>query len=174
MIGRWRRGTVTPSSRLAAPRRREGSALPREDFSWSLGLLCQRCPQGSRRWTECCRQCEGSAERWEPLAVTIIGLHCLLLRKLLPLLLELNLGSLQVHLLGLQACRLLLDVLRVAVGTLVWRHDLGGVINVVVAVVVEAPAGWRVVVNPSGVVLWAIPREDLKESAQRGRQSPLR
>jgi hypothetical protein len=99
--------------------------------------------------------------------VIIIGgeLYRLLLRKLLPLPLELSLGGLQVHLSGLQACCLLMKVLCVAVGALVRQHDLRGVVGKVVAVDVEALAGRRVVVDAVGVILRAVPREDLEEGA---------
>lgn len=50
-----------------------------------------------------------------------------------------------------------------AVGALVWQHDLRGIIGKVVAVDVEALVGQRVVVDAVGVILRAVPREDLEE-----------
>jgi hypothetical protein len=63
-----------------------------------------------------------------------------LLCKVLPLMLELCLGGLQVHLLSAQAVYLLLKVGHVAVGTLVRRHELGCLLrmNFIVDVVAHA------------------------------------
>jgi hypothetical protein len=55
--------------------------------------------------------------------------HILLPHKVLPLVLELCLGGLQVHLPSSQAVRLLLEVGHVAVGTLVRRCEPGRLVR---------------------------------------------
>jgi hypothetical protein len=56
-----------------------------------------------------------------------------------------------------------MKVLREDVRPLVWRRELRGVINESLVVSVEAPREWRVVVDVVGIVLDAVPREDLEE-----------
>ena len=65
-----------------------------------------------------------------------------------------------------------MKVRRVVAGTLVRRSELGGIDDRVVAIDVEAHEGRRVVVDVIGVVLRAIPREDLEEGVHRGDISP--
>jgi len=98
----------------------------------------------------------------------------MLTRKLPPLLLELCLDGFQVRLSSLQASYLLSKVRRMAAGTLVWRRELKGIVDAVVAVDAEALARWRVVVDVVGVMLRAVPQKDFKEGAQRGDVSPRR
>jgi hypothetical protein len=80
-----------------------------------------------------------------------------LLRKVLPLALELYLSGLQVHLPTSQAVRLLLKVGRMAMGTLVWWHDPRSLLSKILAIDVVAHAWWGMVVDVVGVILWAIP-----------------
>ena len=81
----------------------------------------------------------------------------MLTRKLPPLLLELYLDGFQVRLSSLQASYLLSKVRRMAAGTLVWRRELEGIVDAVVAVDAETLARWRVVVDVVGVVLQVAP-----------------
>jgi hypothetical protein len=63
------------------------------------------------------------------------------------LVLDLCLNGLQVHLSSLQASSLLLKVVRIAVGTLVQRHELRNLISENLIVDVVAHAWWGIVVD---------------------------
>jgi hypothetical protein len=94
--------------------------------------------------------------------------------KVLPLTLELCLGGLQVHLSSAQAVRLLLKVGCAAVGTLVWWCEPGLLLRLNLVVDVVAHARRIVVVDVVGVILRAVPRENLEEGAERGDVGPRR
>ena len=81
----------------------------------------------------------------------------MLSRKVLPFMLELYLGGLQVHLPSLQAIRLLLKVVHAATGAQVWCRDLGHLIGGNLTIDGVAHVRQGVAVNVIGVILWAIP-----------------
>jgi hypothetical protein len=118
--------------------------LSRVATRWSLGPACQRCPLDGKQRLPCCRPRGEAQHAGSPHAGVVIvgsGLRHLLPRKLLPLVLELCLSGLQIHLLSLQASCLLTKVVRPVAGTLVRRHELRGVVNGVVAIDVGAHVG---------------------------------
>jgi hypothetical protein len=89
--------------------------------------------------------------------VVIERVHNLLPCKVLPLALELCLGSLQVHLSTLQAVRLLQKVGRAAAGTPVRWHEPGCLLSKTLVIDVVAHARRGIVVDVIRVVLQAIP-----------------
>jgi hypothetical protein len=86
--------------------------------------------------------------------------------------LELCLDGLQVHLPSPWVIHLLLKVDRIAVGTLVQWHGLRRLLRQNLVVDVVAHTWWGVAVDVIGVILWAIPGEDLEEGAQQGDVCP--
>jgi hypothetical protein len=87
------------------------------------------------------------------IVIIVERMHCSLPCKVLPLVLELCLGGLLVHLPSAQAVRLLLKVGRTAVGTLVWWHEPRHLLRLNLTVDVVAHARRVVVVNVIGVIL---------------------
>ena len=85
--------------------------------------------------------------------------------KVLPLALELCLGSLKVHLLSSQKVYLL-KVGYAAVGTLVKRHEPRCLLSKILTVDVVAHASQGITVDVIGVILWSIPQKDLKKLAE--------
>ena len=117
----------------------------------------------------------GEAQRaGHPRAVVVVAKSGLLLLHLLPRPLELGFGGVEIHLPGLEARILLLEVGRVAGGAQIRRCEVRSINGGSPVVDEEALAGGREVVDVVGVVLQAIPRENLKEVAQRGDIGPHR
>ena len=169
-----RRGDGTPSSPPAARGQCEGAALPHGASRCSSDPACRRCLRGDRRRLPCCRPRGGRAACWAPRAVVVVAKSGLLLLHLLPRPLELGFGGVEIHLLGLEACILLLEVGRVAGGAQIRRCEVRSIGGGSPVVDEKALAGGREVVDVVGVVLQAIPRENLKEVVQRGEIGPRR
>jgi hypothetical protein len=72
---------------------------------------------------------EAAGSPYAGIVIIAERVRILLSRKVLPLVLELYLGGLQVHLSSLQAVRLFLEVGHVAVGTLVRRCESGRLVR---------------------------------------------
>ena len=72
---------------------------------------------------------------------------------MLPLALDLCLSGLEVHLLSSQVIRLLLKVVRMAMGTLVWWCDFEHLLNRILTVDVVAHVRWGIAVDVVGVIL---------------------
>ena len=115
----------------------------------------------------------GEAQRaGHPRAVVVVAKSGLLLLHLLPRPLEVGFGGVEIHLPGLEARILLIEVGRVAGGAQIRRCEVRSINGGGPVVDEEALAGGREVVDVVGVVLQAIPRENLKEVAQRGDIGP--
>ena len=115
----------------------------------------------------------GEAQRaGHPRAVVVVAKSGLLLLHLLPRPLELGFGGVEIHLPGLEARILLLEVGRVAGGAQIRRCEVRSIGGGSPVVDEKALAGGREVVDVVGVVLQAIPRENLKEVVQRGESVP--
>ena len=74
--------------------------------------------------------------------------------------------------LSLQSSRLLPKVVHAAMGTLVWRRELGRLFDRILTIDVVAHMRRGIAVDVVGVILRAVPREDLEEGTQRGDISP--
>ena len=100
--------------------------------------------------------------RGTPVCVVFVErVRGLLPHKVLPLALELCRGGFYVHLLSMQAVRLLLKVGRVAVGTLVQQHEPRCLLRLSLNINVVAHARWGVVVDVIRIVLRSVPRLSL-------------
>jgi len=115
----------------------------------------------------------GEAQRaGHPRAVVVVAKSGLLLLHLLPRPLEVGFGGVEIHLPGLEARILLIEVGRVAGGAQIRRCEVRSIGGGSPVVDEKALAGGREVVDVVGVVLQAIPRENLKEVVQRGESVP--
>jgi hypothetical protein len=154
---RARRGTERLNSQPAARGRHGGAASPHPAAHRSLGLACRRCLPNGKWWPYHVvrRAREAKAARSPRAGIVVITKRArgFLLCKVLPLMLELCLGSLQVYLPSAQAVCLLRKVGHAAVGTLVRWHELGCLLRPNFTIDVVAHARRVIVVNVIGVIL---------------------
>jgi hypothetical protein len=115
--------TMPRSRALGLMLERHGeAALTHVATCWSSGPACRRCPLAGRQRPPCCRlpgEAQGAGSPHTGVVVLARRLHDLLPCKVLPLVLDLCINGLQVHLSSLEASSLLPKVVRTAAGTLV-------------------------------------------------------